>query len=109
MKRYIITFSYGDVSMGNGGTDKAVISQISLLNKHHYEVLSLSPYKYNYWNVLNNGKFLGIFSTERFLSYISNLKDVSFNSFIIHHLKGINMSNLNMILDFIQIPIVFFA
>ena len=108
MKRYIITCSYGDVSMGNGGTDKAVISQIGLLNKYHYEVLSLSPYKRNYWNVLNNGNFLGIFSTKRFLSYISSLKDASFNSFIIHHLKNINMNNLNIILDFLQIPIIIY-
>lgn len=109
-KKYVITFSYGDCSRGTGGTDKAIMTQIHLLNGAGYTVLSLSPHieKNNYWDVLLNGKILGVFSTKRFKAYISNLKNCIFCSFIIHHLKNIDIIELESLINYIDIPILFY-
>ena len=109
--KYVITFSYGDCSRGAGGTDKAILAQIRLLNSAGYAVFSLSPHtgkRNNYWDVLLNGKIFGVFSTNRFKGYISSLKNCTFCSICIHHLKNIEIKELESIIDFINIPIVFY-
>lgn len=110
-KKYIITFSYGDCSCGVGGTDKMVLTQIHLLNDAEYNVVSLSPnrgkYGGNYWDVLVNGHFYGVFSTERFKRLIFRWK-CDIYTIIVHHLKGIKIDLLEKIIDYVNVPILFY-
>lgn len=113
-KKMVIMISYGDYTIGAGGTDKAIESQQHLLNSYFYEVLFLYPYYikgvYAFWGVIWNGSFIGVFSNKRLmrLLYDYQLKDYCVVGIIIHHFLGVNLRSLNIILDYCQNIDLFF-
>lgn len=109
MNKYIITVSYGVYTLGSGGTDKVVLSQQQILNNAGYNVMSISPLKnYNFWNVLINGRFDGVYSNSRFISLLSSFDECSLSAIILHHLKDVNLDLLEGILDYCDVPIFYY-
>ena len=108
-KKIIVTLSYGDYTCGVGGTDKAILAQVKILNDAGYNVISLSPCierkNSDYWDVLYDSKYIGVYSNSRLLYYLSSIKKAEFECFIIHHLKNIDISRLMQILDYLDIPV----
>lgn len=109
--KYVITVSYGDHTVGAGGTDKAVLTQQRILNSAGYNVVSLSPFHVmgtDHWNVLYNGAFDGIYSKRRIRSCLSDLRGQSLAGIIIHHLLFVNISLLCDILDYCDVPVIYY-
>lgn len=109
INRYIITITYGDYTIGNGGTDKFVLSQQKLFNKSRYNAIGIFPYKRrNFWNVIINGDFIGVFSNARLISHISAINQLCISAIFIHHLKDVNLDLLEGILDYCDVPIFYY-
>lgn len=107
--KYVIAISYGDYTQGTGGTDKVILAQQFLLNKAGYDVVHISPY-YNlrFWDVLINGKFDGVYSNARLISHLSAYNQCSLSAIFIHHLKDVNLDLLEDILDYCDVPILYY-
>lgn len=109
MNKYIITVSYGDYTFGSGGTDKVILSQQQILNNAGYNVISISPFKNcNFWDVLINGRFDGVYSNSRFISLLSSINDCRLSAIILHHLKDVNIDLLADILDYCDVPVFYY-
>lgn len=109
MNKYIITVSYGDYTLGSGGTDKVILSQQQIVNNAGYNVISMSPFKnYNFWDVLINGTFDGVYSNSRFISLLSSINDCRLSAIILHHLKDVNLDLLADILDCCDVPVFYY-
>lgn len=107
--KYIITVSYGNYTLGSGGTDKFILSQQHILNNAGYNVISISPFKNcNFWDALINGAFDGVYSNSRFISLLSSLDECSLSAIFLHHLKDVNLDLLECILDYCDVPIFYY-
>lgn len=107
--KYVIAISYGDYTQGTGGTDKVILAQQFLLNKAGYDVVHISPYyNFRFWDVLINGKFDGVYSNARLISHLSAYNQCSLSAIFIHHLKDVNLDLLEDILDYCDIPILYY-
>ena len=117
-KRYILTVSYGDYTVGIGGTDKVILSQQKMFNENGISVLHISPLKnigkiklhINVWNVVEDGYEVGIYSTESIMNYLSFLTQQKhvLNAIVIHHLKNIDIVELKKVIDTNEAPIYFY-
>lgn len=107
--KYVITISYGDYTLGSGGTDKFILSQQKILNNAGYRVLAILPFRdHSLWYVLNDGKFDGIYSNKRLISYLCEYDQCSLSAIFIHHLKDVNLDILEGILDYFDVPIFYY-
>ncbi|WP_195599814.1 glycosyltransferase [Longibaculum muris] len=113
-KNYIITISYGDYTVGVGGTDKVILSHQHIFNEKKYDCVYLFAFehftKYPCWNLLFNGNYIGTYSDKKLKNFIWNQykKGSQLEGIFIHHLNNINFDALNSILSFCQVPIYFY-
>lgn len=113
-KKFIITVSYGDYTIGYGGTDKVILAHQRILNNAGYNVIHLSSCSEfsdkGWWHVLLNGVFRGIYSNNRLKRFIFEYQESGNKLFdiFIHHLKDVNSDSLQELLDYCDVPIVFY-
>lgn len=114
-KKYVISISYGNYLSGVGGTDKVIFEQNKILNKAGYDVVHLYPFcAFGHmlsWNVLLNGKEIGLYSTElvKRMIYDLSLKQIDLSGILIHHLKNININSLRELLSYCKnVKILFY-
>ena len=118
--KYIITISYGNYVCGKGGTDKVILSQQKIFNQNGYSVVHIYNVhgigKYikinnsNFWNVLIDGEFSGMFTTADVCNLILEFQKQNINLYgiYIHHLKSINIYELIKMLDYVNSNIYFY-
>lgn len=115
-KKFIIAISHGDYTRGDGGTDKVILAHQKILNKNNKSMLHICPWTMNgilrkkIWLVHVDGKEIGVFTNGRLVNYIQGL---GYNGYelldiFIHHLKNIEIADLETVLDYTSVPIYFY-
>ena len=121
MKKMVISISYGNYTKGVGGTDKFILTQQNIFLKkdttffHIFPVNRINKYiqikNSNVWGLTVDGKYKGMFSTnqinKKILHYV-NKKNADLKCIYLHHLKDINLFEIDKILEFCNIPIYFY-
>lgn len=108
-RKLVITISYGDYTIGTGGTDKVILAHQRIFNEKGFDVIHLSPFKYSsWWEVIFNGTFKGIYSNHRLKKFLHAFKGIKLSAFFIHHLKDVNINSLKEILDYCDVPICYY-
>lgn len=117
-KRVIFTVSYGDCYHDGGGTSKAMLSQINIMDQQGISCVNLSPYRLltsqkvdgKKWLVRCDEKIFAVWNTDAIISWIACLlqRGVQIGGIQVHHLKGVNLDELSKILDVVHSNIMFY-
>ena len=104
----ILAVSGGNILTSLGGTEKVIISHQKMFVNKGIDYLYIYPVKknigslniYYYWGTIFNGRFKGLFTTKELINLLSfeYHGDLLFKIHI-HHLRGINLHELGVILD----------
>ena len=106
-KKVILSISYGNYTLGLGGTDKVILAHQKMFNNVGYKYIFIFPIHsigkkvklktQNEWGIIEDGKFNSIKSTGFLILWLSKqfekLKEIH-----VHHLMGISLVELNKIL-----------
>lgn len=106
-KKVILSISYGNYTLGLGGTDKVILAHQKMFNSVGYKYIFIFPIHnigkkvklktQNEWGIIEDGKFNSIKSTGFLILWLrkhyKKLKEIH-----VHHLKGISLVELNNIL-----------
>lgn len=118
-KKYVITISYGDYTIGGGGTDKYLLSQQRLFNEHGISVLHIYPREKVFkrtvgsrrvWSVLCDGDLVGICDVYGISNLIlkEQIKGVFLLGIIIHHMKNTSLKEVIKVLELTEVPVYFY-
>ena len=115
-KKLIIVISFEDYNGSLGGTGKVILSQQSVLNDNCFSTLFICPFhlqsnsKHN-WLLRLDGKEIMVCNADTITRYISLLQQSDFVvcGVQIHHLRGINIIDLETILNSLSCPILYYV
>ena len=117
-RKYILSISGGNILTSLGGTEKVILSHQKMFNAVGISYVYIYPVSkriaglelYDYWGVVIDGKMGGLFGTKQLLSFLSGSEsaDNLLLKIHIHHLRGIKLSGLSEILDYIHSAEIFF-
>lgn len=121
MSNFVVSISYGNSLIQNGGTDKVIREHLELFTSINIDYFSLFPVvktikigsikkTYKYWGVNLNNKFIGIYNISDILDYIERtIADNNICSGIfIHHTWRVDSNDLILILKEINAPIYYY-
>lgn len=121
MNRFVISFSYGNYLIQNGGTDKVIREQKELFNNHDITYFFLFPVirvvriggynrKLKYWGLNIDKEFIGLYNIYGIRKYI--LSYIGDNNhcvgIFVHHVWRIEQTDLDIILGLINSPIFYY-
>lgn len=117
-RKYILSISGGNILTSLGGTEKVILSHQKMFNAVGISYVYIYPVSkkiagielYDYWGVVIDGEMEGLFETKKLLSFLS-CSEADGNLLMkihIHHLRGIKLSELSEILDYIHTAEIFF-
>ena len=119
-KSFILSVSYGDYTTGVGGIDKVVKTHNAMLNNVDISSMYIFPFyqinskirihETNYWIMIFDGKYKGVFSTQRIIDHIYDMHINGWNmrGIFIHSLKNVVIEELKNILSITTSPLYFY-
>ena len=117
-KDFVVTISYGDYTLGVGGTDRAILAQQRLFSENCVSLFHISPYVASHgvnrsgsvWKIVEDGVKKRILTSTQVANYIYKLTQSGnrLNGIIVHHLKNVSISEVRKILSCTYAPIVFY-
>ena len=121
MSDFVISVSYGNYLIQNGGTDKVIREHQEMFADHNIDYVFLFPVvrtlkigkmkkEFRYWGINHNKKFIGLFKVNGVNTYIyNNIKkgNQCIGAFV-HHTWRVDIYELNSILDSVNASIYFY-
>jgi len=113
---FILSISYGNYRQSFGGTDKVILSHQSMLNEAGISCLYIFPVAktlrvnqikvFRCWGLIIDGSYMGIFDTTDIINLIIKASyKKQFKDIFVHHFLGIDIGQLERILDLSDVPI----
>ena len=108
--RYVSLFlSFGNYLKNDGGVDKVIAEQITMLNKNNVAVIQVSPVTLGNYRLKNilvlsivvNGKYEGMTTANDFFYLIQSISDsgIIIKGIVIHHLKKFDFGFLRQLFE----------
>lgn len=109
-ERFIVSISYGDYTIGTGGTDRVILAQQETFNNSGVDFLFIYPFtnftktikckKNDYWGLVINGKHKGIYNTAKIIGIVCKKAERgAFGGVILHHMMNVNLDEMVKILN----------
>jgi glycosyltransferase involved in cell wall biosynthesis len=121
MSDFVLSVSYGNYLIQNGGTDKVIREHQEMFSDQKVDYVFLFPVvrtvrigkikkEFRYWGINNNKRFIGLFKINGALTYIHDYigkKNRCLGAFV-HHTWRVDINELKTILDYIDVPLYFY-
>lgn len=118
-KKYVLTISYGDHTIGRGGTDKVLLSQQKLFNEHGISMLHIAPRETMFkrpvrsgrlWCVIADGKLVRLADTYGVIRLMQAFQQQGalLQAVLIHHLNNTCVREVYKILKTTDAQIFFY-
>ncbi len=121
MSDFVISISYGNYLIQNGGTDKVIREHRDLFAEYGVDYIFLFPVArtikigklsktIRYWGINRNTDFIGLFKLDGVLGYIGEQAKLGnqCRAIFVHHTWRVQVNDLRTILEYIKVPIYFY-
>ena len=115
---FVLTISYGDYTIGTGGTDKVILSQEKMFRAQHISVVHIFPRLGIWqrkprlmWGMLIDGTYKACFLMEQIVSELNCLADEgkTLKAVLIHHLQWINPEDVAYLCARLDVKVYFYV
>lgn len=121
MADFVISISYGNYLIQNGGTDKVIREHCEMFSDTGIDYIFLFPvvrtarigsitHTFMYWGININTQFVGLYNIEGIIKYIRYLIGMGNNclGYFVHHSWRIRHWELRKILNEVNVPIYYY-